>query len=370
MWKRVAERLHPFERVDSHPDAAVVFAALRGTRAHPNTALGRAMTDASARRPNRITLATNPDGTISVRVRTFAALVEEAVADGDAAEATALLIQRPGDLWRRLDHLLRLAGDTPTPYGWCWTPRPGPRRRASPTVLAGAAAALQGREETIAAAAEVASAQAQATGAAQAAGAVREDRVGAVGAVLRRAIGMEVRTPPTTAPDHGPEPGTPRRTFFPKGDVVRTWTAPERRTRLPLDAINDIRRTVDAELATRAAPLDRFDVALLDAGLTSVPAPMRERAGSEQLAGWPRGSVRTIDDAEVVRLFLHWVDGDTFRVDLDLSCAFYRADWRAVGHCDSPGSGSSTVPPFTPATSPPRRLRWARPSSSTSTGRR
>jgi hypothetical protein len=91
---------------------------------------------------------------------------------------------------------------------------------------------------------------------------------------------------------------------------------------------------VDGELAGRAAALGRFDVAVLDAGLALVPAPTRERAGSGQLAGWPRGSVRRLGDARILRLFLHWTDADEDRVDLDLSCAFYDAAWRPLGLCD------------------------------------
>jgi hypothetical protein len=331
VWKRIAERLHPFEHVDRHPDAAVVYAALRGTRARATSPLGRAMTDACGRRPERLLLISNPDGTISVRVRTFAALVEDAVADGNTADAVALLRQRPGDLWRRIDHLLRLAGDDPDALRLVLDAAARTADAVSPTVLAGAASALAGRNETVVAAAtQMADAIAEAT-----VGVAEAGQVGSVGSAVRRALGLGVRTPAKrSVPERGPAPGTPRRTFFPKGDVVRTWTAPERRARLPLDAIDDIRRTVDDELAGRAARLPRFDLALLDATLARVPAPMRERAGSEQLAGWPRGSIRTVDDAEVLRLFLHWVDGDTFRVDLDLSCAFYTEDWRPLGHCD------------------------------------
>jgi hypothetical protein len=335
IWKRIAERLHPFESVGRNPDAGVVFATLRGTRAQVASPLGQAMTHACGRQPDRLLLASHSDGTISVRVRTFAALVEDTLAEGDTTNAVTLLRQRPGDLWRRLDHLLRLAGDDHEAQRLVLDAAARSAFRVSPTVLAGAAAALAGRDQTVAVPAAVREAAATqvADPIAEAAGGVTQPaQVGAVGTALRRALGLGVRTEPGS--DRGPEPGTPRRTFFPKGDVVRTWTTPERRTRLPLDAITDIRRTVDAELAGRAAHLPRFDLALLDATLARVPAPMRERASSEQLAGWPRGSVRTIVDAETVRLFLHWVDGDTFRVDLDLSCAFYSADWHPVGHCD------------------------------------
>ena len=36
----------------------------------------------------------------------------------------------------------------------------------------------------------------------------------------------------------------------------------------------------------------------------------------------------------MLRLFLHWEDTEAARVDLDLSCVFFDADWRRLGHCD------------------------------------
>jgi hypothetical protein len=36
----------------------------------------------------------------------------------------------------------------------------------------------------------------------------------------------------------------------------------------------------------------------------------------------------------VLRLFLRWSDGEKFRVDLDLSCAFYDRELTPRGHCD------------------------------------
>ncbi|WP_344614775.1 hypothetical protein, partial [Dactylosporangium salmoneum] len=156
-------------------------------------------------------------------------------------------------------------------------------------------------------------------------------RGGSATVSLRRRL-ASLRTAPKRP--GGPPPGTPRRTFFPKGNAVRTWTEPERRDPLPRTATEPIRATVDGELAARAARLDRFDVAVLDAALARVPAPARERAGSEQLAGWPRGSIRPLAGAPVIRLFLHWVDRHSDRVDLDLSCAFYNQQWAQIGHCD------------------------------------
>ncbi|WP_051367126.1 MXAN_6230/SCO0854 family RING domain-containing protein [Hamadaea tsunoensis] len=317
VWKRLAERLHPFERVAAFPRAAVAFAALRGTRAPIAGVLATAMADAAAAHPDHVELSFHDDDTVAVRVRTFASLVEEAFACGDVPAVTGLLRRRPGDLWRRLDHLLRLAGDDNDARDRILDAVRSTAARVSPAVLGGAAAALAGRDGTVLA--EQAAAVATAAARPQGSG---------------RLLIQPVRTRPAPEPDYGPKPGTPRRTFFPKGDVVRTWTAYERRARLASDTIAAVRAAADAELVRRAAGLERFDVAVLDLGLAAVPAPMRERASSQQLAGWPRGSVRTLADLDVLRLFLHWTDTATARVDLDLSCGFYDEAWNPVGHCD------------------------------------
>jgi len=383
VWKRLGERLHPYERVVAHPGAAVAFAALRGTRTARESALGAAMVAACAGDPRRLVLTEHPDGTVTVRVRSHAALVEHAFADGDVGLAARLLAERPGELWRRVDQLLRAAGPDGSPA--LTTVLRESAGQVAPGVLAAAAAELAGRDTTVAATEEqlaaVASARSagllRARGAAYTsaapAGAAAEGAVSrAVRAAfdaLSRRIGTEGDHGATASPYAGPGsaagvpsgsgdaggpsgsgdsgagagpagivggrpgPGMPRRVFFPRGSTVTTWTEPERRAPLAGAAIATVRTVVDDELARRAARLDRFDVAVIDAALAGVPAPMRERAASAQFAGWPRGSIRALPDVPVLRLFLHWQDTEAARVDLDLSCAFFGADWQRLGHC-------------------------------------
>ncbi|MDP9402020.1 MAG: TerD family protein [Actinomycetota bacterium] len=121
---------------------------------------------------------------------------------------------------------------------------------------------------------------------------------------------------------------------IPRGDVTRFWTAPERRGPLPADLVAELRGTVDRELIRRAQLLERFDLAIIDVQLANIPAPTRTRTATSQLAGWTRGSRIPVPGHDVIRLFLHWVELPGTRVDLDLSCAFYRADWSHAGHCD------------------------------------
>jgi hypothetical protein len=424
VWKRLGERLHPHEQIAAHPGAAVAFAALRGTRTPANGPLGAAIVAACAREPRRLILVEALDGTVSVRVRTHAASVEEALESGDVVQAARLLTERPGDLWRRLDHLLRLAGNDPAGVPAVTTALSETAAHVAPGVLAAAAAELTGRDKTVAAtpAQLAAVARARAAGlelsratASRATGPWRPpfvvgpatpperglgqalraaaDRLGARFTTNRPADGPEppsdqpssagnpllsgntsdrpapdrfavgqppaavgqppaaVGQPPAAGAaaerpgDDGrqtkagivggrPGPGMPRRVFFPRGSTVTTWTEPERRPPLPATAIATVRELADAELTRRAARLGRFEVAVVDAGLALVPAPMRERAASASLAGWPRGSVRILPEAEVLRLFLHWEDTEAERVDLDLSCVFFDTNWKRVGHCD------------------------------------
>ncbi|MEU3456585.1 MXAN_6230/SCO0854 family RING domain-containing protein [Micromonospora sp. NPDC006766] len=366
VWKRLGERLHPYEKVTAHPAAAVAFAALRGTRTARASALGAAMTAACAREPRHLMLTEHSDGTVTVRLRTHASLVEEALTGDDVAGAARLLTERPGELWRRLDHLLRAAGDDLAAHAAIETAARRTAARVAPGVLAAAAAQLAGRADTVRATAAQLAATARARAAAQARKSKHTPAIsalaGGLGDALRAAARRlrgdssaslrEVLRPAgeVTVPDEPPVvdsvveepgivggrpgPGMPRRVFYPRGSVVTTWTEPERRPPVPAAAITTVRELVDTELTVRAARLGRFDVAVLDAALAEVPAPMRERAASAQLAGWPRGSVRALPDAEVLRLFLHWEEPNATRVDLDLSCVFFDQDWQRVGHCD------------------------------------
>jgi len=250
-----------------------------------------------------------------------------------------LLTERPGDLWRRLDHLLRVAGDDRPARAAIDAALRATAAKVAPGVLAAAAAELTGRAGTVRASEAQLMAARRAKATERLTAGISADALSAV----RDALGMagvrisgsrSAGEPAAGTIGSRPGPGVPRRVFFPGGGVVSTWTEPERREPLPAEAIAAVRELVDGELTRRSARLDRFDLAVLDAALIEVPAPMRERAASGQSAGWPRGSLRQLPDVEVLRLFLHWQDAGAARVDLDLSCVFFDADWRRLGHCD------------------------------------
>nr|BFE78679.1 hypothetical protein GCM10020093_012800 [Planobispora longispora] len=101
-WKRMAEVLHPFEHHRRHPDAALAFAVLRGTRLDAGTPQAGELLARAAAHPEVVRF----DG-VRLRPLTFAGRVEAALRDGDHARALDLLGGRPGELARRLVHLAR-----------------------------------------------------------------------------------------------------------------------------------------------------------------------------------------------------------------------------------------------------------------------
>ncbi|QLJ03073.1 hypothetical protein HZZ00_20180 [Streptomyces sp. NEAU-sy36] len=270
-WKRAAEVLHPFERHARHPRAALAFAVLRGTPVDPGTAFGAALLETAAAHPDAVRV----DGA-RIRPATWAGRLEQAVADGDAGRAAAVAGKRPGELVRRLDLLLRLhTGDDLAPELEKALLRGLPK--VGPGPLLSALGALRVRTE---------------------------DRTGR------------------------------RRVFFPRGEVTRALAVPERRAPLPARLVTAVVTLLEAELLRRFAAGEPYALSVLDAGLADLTVPFTERSTAKALVAVPRGSMQTLPDGAVLRLFLHWTEPDGNRTDLDLSVAFFDAEWTFTGLCD------------------------------------
>ncbi|MEU1088158.1 MXAN_6230/SCO0854 family RING domain-containing protein [Streptomyces sp. NPDC005576] len=266
-WKRAGERLHPFEHARRFPRAALAFAALRELRL-TDDALSIGLRASAAAVPGADTEAER------VRVPVWAARVEAALAAADLPTALRLLGQRPGELVRRTDHLLVLAGP-------------------------------DGADPVVAALGEAVHAVAP--------------------AVLLSALGaLRSRTAPHET-----------RVFFPKGPAAQAHVATD--GRVPLDG-SAVARTVAVltdEVLRRAAGLPPVDTAVVDAELDGIIAPFAERTASRSLVTLPRGSELTVPPGRTVRLFLHWTESETSgRTDLDLATAMFDADWKHIGTCD------------------------------------
>jgi len=266
-WIAVGEKLHPGEYADRYPAVALAFATLRCsdmTTLCPRTAVaGQVAEDVRIDDAGRVTVAV------------WGHRVESALADGDVATAVSLLAARPGELLRRLDHLLRLA--------------------ATDEDLAAAFAALT------AAAPQVSP------------------------AVLLSALG-QVRT--RTARHR-------TRVFFPAGRTSTAHVIDDERAVLPSGVVARAVDILQAEALRRAATLRRVDRAVIDTGLDGLVVPFAERTAARALLTLARGSVLPVPHGRYLRLFCHWMQNtDGPRVDLDLSVALYSEAWEHIGTCD------------------------------------
>ncbi|MBL0216084.1 MAG: hypothetical protein IPQ07_19655 [Myxococcales bacterium] len=102
LWKRVGERLHPYEHAKRLPNAALAFAVVRGT-AVAGATFGPTL---QAQVNQTASLRIEDD---AVRVTSWSGVVEDGLRSGDARAVCERLATRPGELLRRADHLLRVA---------------------------------------------------------------------------------------------------------------------------------------------------------------------------------------------------------------------------------------------------------------------
>ncbi|MFI8460322.1 MXAN_6230/SCO0854 family RING domain-containing protein [Kitasatospora sp. NPDC085464] len=275
-WLRAGELLHPYEYRRHFPAVTAAFVLLRETdlRTHE---VGREFAEPPA--PLRVVTGGEPG-----RERTrlaftgFAGRVESLLAAGDAVRAVRVLAGRPGELVRRLHHVLRVHA----------TRAPG--APLPPELLEAVAGALE--------------------------------RV-APGPLL----GAYGRL-------RGARTAGERRLYFPRGTVSLAHAREDHGTVVPTELSAPVCALIEAELLRRSTGGERYDLALLDEGLVDLVAPFAERAAAKTLVCVPRGSRQRLPEGERLRLFVHWMQPEHLRVDLDLSVALYDGQWRFSGLCD------------------------------------
>ena len=247
-WVWVGEFLHPHEYASKFPNVARAFQIVRRKA---------------------------PDGTPAPRFQTWYARLEHTVRANDATAMLAVLAERPGELARRLDHALRIAGDD------------GARERVVGTFI----------EKLPAFATPV--------------------LLTLRGHLPTRAEKAAVRV------------------YWPKGRVARGVSSPDERAVLPRAAIEPAVRAIDGELLRRFSARPAVADCLIDEGLRTIIVPFNERTASRSAVSLPRGSRVSVPTGKLVRLFLHWCQprNNGRETDLDLSLGFYDESWRYVGAC-------------------------------------
>lgn len=271
LWKKMGERLHPFEHHARYPNTSLAFAVLRRTEVRPKDALGRSLVQGTRSHSEHLRL----DGP-RLRFLSWRGRVEEGFRQGQLDSVLRLLGQRPGELIRRLDHLSRRVFEEQPGLS-------GPLLETLDTSLGRTSPAL----------------------------------------LLTVLAHLRVRGSPL-----------PRRVFFPRGEMTRAYVLPDTRPLLSADAIAPVVGRLEGELLRRASARPAFEAAVLDAGLEELLVPFREQSAARALVSLPRGSTLPIPEGQFLRLFTHWMQPEAQRVDMDLSVAFYDAEWQQKGKCD------------------------------------
>ncbi|MFJ3007867.1 TerD family protein [Pseudomonas fluorescens] len=116
------------------------------------------------------------------------------------------------------------------------------------------------------------------------------------------------------------------RAFTPKGSFAKVYGIKDRREPLTAEVLARAARICENALVTRFASLPPLGRCFIDPALREYKVPLAQRASSKSLRTLVRGSRLPMPDARFIRLFLWWKNG-TGRTDIDLSAAFFDADF-------------------------------------------
>ncbi|MCX5748203.1 MAG: TerD family protein, partial [Proteobacteria bacterium] len=235
------ERLHPGEHATRFPRAAAAFARLRNDQ----------------------------------RPATFASTVEAALRAGDVAAALAILRTRPGELARRLDHLLRLDA------------------AQRPNVLVEFARGAPHVSTPV---------------------------------LLQVLSHFEFR------PLHEAV-----RPIFPKGNAAKLVALPNTLPPLPAKTTAAVVATCEATLVMRFHVLPPLGTCFIDPRLAHHLVPFSQRSASKALRTLVRGSRLPLPKGSTLRFFLWWKEGQvdgvpTGRVDVDLSAIMFGPTFDYLHH--------------------------------------
>lgn len=248
-WVWVGEFLHPGEYKKRFPQVALAFEIVRRKSA---------------------------DGNVAPDFQTYYAKLEMAVIRRDSIGLTRLLSQRPGELARRFDHALRVAGSNAEAIDALLTAFVECAPSFSTPVLLTLFAMLP-----------------------------------------TRAKKAKVRI------------------YWPKGQVSKGVFQSDERAPLSIAAIRRAMDAIEAELIGRFSDKPKFDEFVIDVALKDIVAPFNERTASRSAIQLPRGSTLAVPPMKNARLFLHWCEPEKggHSSDLDLSVGLYDAEWRYQGTC-------------------------------------
>ncbi|RJX37129.1 cytoplasmic protein [Paenibacillus pinisoli] len=217
---------------------------------------------------------------------TFRGSVELALQYRDVWTAMDLLMQRPGEFARRLDHLLRISDDNGEYVTAAFSEIAD---RAATPVLLQVKAHFAHRHERV-----------------------------------------ELRT------------------FFPKGNAAKAVAIPHRLPGIDRALCEELVHICDRTLVERFSELPPLGKTYIDRRLASCLVPFSQRSASKALRTIVRGSRLAMPEGDTIRFFSWWKEGDvngkpTGRVDIDLSAVMYDKNWEYMEHISYTNLRSSSM---------------------------
>lgn len=239
-WIRLGEILHPTEYQNKYPIGAEAFDAIRNGH----------------------------------KIITFRSQVEQALRFNNTSVAADLLVQRPGEFARRLDHLLRTHHDL---------------------------------EEIV-----------------------------IMFSMIAEEVSTSVLLQVMTHFKHRNET-LKWRTFFPKGSVGKAIAIPNTLPKLAKRVCLDIVEICEQELVDRFSKLAPLGKVYIEESLQKHHVPFAMRSASKSLRTLSRGSRIAMPEGDTIRFFLWWKEGTvngvpTDRVDIDLSATMYNSNFEYMEH--------------------------------------
>ena len=121
------------------------------------------------------------------------------------------------------------------------------------------------------------------------------------------------------------------RMFFPKGSESKVQIVPDKRIKLDESVVCEIELLIRAELLSRYRDEDQLGAVYIDPALKGMLLPFNRRGDSSTTTPVLKGS-RYPFSGDVLRMFVHWRNGDHSRVDVDLSAVMFGEDFTNKGH--------------------------------------
>ncbi len=278
-WIRLAERLHPGEYAKRFPSAFGAIQKLRNNE----------------------------------KIVTFNSRIESYFRERDFGAATELLRQRPSELARRLDHLLRESDDQFDPVLEAFQETASD---VSTPVLLQLIAHFKQR--------------ALDQQPRQLKDVPDEESLNFFDKAVRSLIKPLAGKKKTS-------PIEPMRTVFPKGQTAKLVRVPLAVALIAPDVANRVVEITRQTLVDRFSQLPALGKCFVSPEFEKFTVPFSQRSASKSLRTLSRGSWLQLPKSNVVRLFLWWKEGKiegktTGRVDLDLSATIFRSNWKYLNH--------------------------------------